>query len=91
MNRNQFDLVIESFSAEYDLVHNAEVHTYPEEEAVMDAEMFTAIAEQYGSRFIGKVGGLHYQFKPERTVPSGAVAVPEHNHRDGADVLLIQL
>jgi len=91
MNRNKFNPVTEPFSAEYDLVHNAEVHTYPEGEAAMDAEMFSALAEQYGERFTGAVEGLHYQFKPETTVPSGAVAVPKHNHRNGADVLLIRL
>jgi len=91
MNRNQFNLITEPFSAGYDLVHNAEVHTYSEAEAVMDPEMFSALAEQYGERFVGAVGGLHYQFKPERTVPGGAVAVPEHNHKDGADALLIRL
>lgn len=91
MSRNQFNLITEPFSAGYELVHNAEVHTYPEAEAAMDAEMFEALAERYGERFIGAVEGIHYQFKPETTVPGGAVAVPKRNHRHGADALLIRL
>jgi hypothetical protein len=91
MDRNQFNLITEPLSARYDLVHNAEVHTYPEGEAAMDTEMFSAIAERYGKRFIGAVEGLHYRFKPATSIPSGSVAVPRHNHRNGADVLLIRL
>lgn len=89
MTDSDFKPITEPFSAGYELVYNAEVHTYPDEEAVMDFEMFKALARRYGEAFIGMVGGLHYQFKPERTVPAGAVAVPETNHDEPA-VLLIQ-
>lgn len=85
----QFNPVTEPWSAGYDLVQNAEVHQYPEEEAMMDFEMFDALAAQFGQNFVGYIGGLHYQFKRERSVPSGAVAVPRDNHVN-PDTLLIQ-
>lgn len=84
-----FNPLIEKFSAYYDLVYNAEVHTYPEDTAAMDREMFEALSQMFGEGFIGMVGGLHYQFKPEKTVPGGAVAVPRRNH-DEPETLLIQ-
>ena len=85
----QFRPVTEPFSAGYELVRNAEVHSHGGDEALMDFKMFDALAERFGEPFIGYVGGLHYQFRREKAVPSGAVAVPSHNH-DDPDALLIQ-
>jgi hypothetical protein len=85
---NNFKPITEPFSAGYELVHNAEIHTYPDGEAAMDFEMFEALARRFGEAFIGMVGGLHYQFKPEQTVPAGAVAVPESNHDEPAALLI---
>ena len=83
-------LVTAPFSRRYDLVLNAEVHKITDSEAIMDEEMFRALSKQFGSPVIGQVGGLHYHFKPERAIPSGAVAVPERNH-DEPDTLLVQV
>lgn len=83
-------IVTAPFSRRYDLVLNAEVHQISDSEAIMDEEMFVSLSEQFGSPIIGQVGGLHYHFKPERAIPSNAVAVPERNH-DEPDTLLVQL
>jgi hypothetical protein len=81
-------IVTEPFSAGYELVRNAEVHTYDEDEAIMDAEMLQRLEAQFGQPLIGYVGGLHYQFKPERAVPGNALALPETNHSDPGPLLV---
>jgi hypothetical protein len=78
------------FSAGYEMVDNADVFAWSEEEAAMDYQMYDALARQYGGFPVGYIDGLHYTFKRERTIPSGAVAVPERNHQD-PETLLIQL
>jgi hypothetical protein len=82
-------IVTEPFSAGYELVHGAEVHTLNDEEAIMDFEMFNSLEAQFGDPLVGYVGGLHYHFKPERAIPPSAIAVPADNH-DDPDTLLIQ-
>jgi hypothetical protein len=81
--------VTESFSAGYELVCSADVHMYSSEEAVMDVEMMRALEARFTPPLIGRVGNLHYQFKPEKGVPSDSVAVPRDNH-DDPTALLIQ-
>lgn len=78
----------EPFSARYDLVCNAEVFTWPDEEAVMDAEMFEKLADRFGDPPVGFIEGLHYHFKPEASVPGASVAVPEDNHADPSALLI---
>jgi hypothetical protein len=85
-----FYLAIEQFSEAYELVHNARVFTHSGNKALMDSEMYNTLVEEYGLYFAGKVGKLHYNFKPEASMPAGSIAVPEHNH-DDPDTLLIQL
>jgi hypothetical protein len=84
-----FNPITRPFSAGYELVENAEIHTYADSEAMMDFEMFDSLTRQFGKSFVGYVDGLHYQFKRERTLPSGAIAVPADNHSD-PKALLIQ-
>lgn len=85
----RFRPLTESWSAQYELVHNAEVRTTIGEEAVMDEEMMMSLFEHFGRPLIGLIGGRHYQFKPTRSIPHGYVAVPEATH-DDPDALLIQ-
>jgi hypothetical protein len=80
MAETDFNPVTESFSAGYDMVHNAEVITYDDEEAIMDYDMLEALEERFGRPLVGFIGGLHYQFKPERSIPPASVAVPKDNH-----------
>lgn len=90
MPKSEFRPVTEPFSKGYDLILNAEVYEWPQEEAIMDSDMFKKLLGQFGSPLVGYVDGLHYHFKPERSIPQGAVAVPEDNHVE-AETLLIQL
>lgn len=80
---------IEPFSEQYDIVCNAEIYTFSHPEAVMDFELFAVLEEIFGKHFLGKIGDMHYEFKPENAIPRGGVAVPEAQH-DDPDVLLIQ-
>jgi hypothetical protein len=82
-------IVTESFSSGYELVHGAEVLTLDDEEAIMDFEMFEALETQFGDPLVGYVDGLHYHFKPEKSIPTSTLAVPALNH-DNPDTLLIQ-
>lgn len=82
-------LVTEPFSSGYELIHNATVHTFEQDEAIMDIDLFDALQAQFGEPVIGYVGGLHYHFKPERSIPPSALAVPERNH-DDPQTLLVQ-
>lgn len=83
-----YQLITEPWSRSYDLIPNAEIHTYGDDEAVMDFEMYEALEQQFGNPVVGYVGGLHYHFIPERTVPQGSVAVPEHRHDDPSAFLI---
>jgi hypothetical protein len=69
---------LEPFSRDYDLVLDAEVHTWGEEEAHMDVEMYEELAFRVGEPIIGMVGGLHYQFKPSTQVLRDSCAVPRY-------------
>lgn len=89
MSNSEFWPVTEPWSAGYEMVQNAEVHAWPQEEAVMDFDMFDKLQGQFGRPLVGYVDGLHYHFKPERQIPQGAAAIPEDNHVD-PEVLLIQ-
>lgn len=89
MANSQFRPVTETFSSSYELVTNAEIETYRKDEAIMDSDMLISLRERFGRPLIGQVGGLHYQFKPERAIPQGSLAVPQHNH-DDPSALLIQ-
>lgn len=82
-------VVTQRFSGSYDLVHGVRVFTVEQDDAVMDFEMFDRLEAQYGRPLVGCVGGLNYQFKPERSIPASAIAVPERNH-DDPDALLVQ-
>lgn len=82
-------LTTEPWSAGYDLVHNTEIFQTRDDEAAMDVDMLRALEEQFGSPLVGYVGGLHYQFKAESSVPPKAVTVPRRNH-DDPRALLIQ-
>lgn len=83
------EIVTEPFSAGYELVHGVRVFTVEQEDAIMDFEMFNHLKTKFGEPLIGAVEGLHYYFKPERSIPASAIAVPERNHSD-PDTLLIQ-
>jgi len=78
----------EDFSAGYALVHDARVFTH-DGQAVMDEEMLTRLRRYVGGEVIGMIGGRHYKFIPENSVPATTVAVPKRNH-DDPDTLLIQ-
>lgn len=82
-------IVTEPFSSGYELVHGAEVHTYADDEAMMDFGMFNSLEAQFGYPLVGYVDGLHYQFKPSGSMPDSSLAVPERNH-DDPEVLMIQ-
>lgn len=84
-----FKPVTEKFSAGYELVHNADVVTYSDPEAIMDSTMLQSLRERFGYPVIGYVGGLHYQFKASDSILTGTLAIPEDNHQD-PDELLIQ-
>lgn len=79
---------IGKFSAEYEIVYDADVLTVDQDEASMDAEMYQALSEIYGPKFMGFIGGLHYQFNSERTVPADTVVVPNRNHDDPSALLI---
>jgi hypothetical protein len=81
-------LITETFSAGYELVHGADVFTH-KGEAVMDEEMLSALQQRFSAPVVGRVGGLHYQFKAQNSIPGMSVAVPEGTH-DSPDTLLIQ-
>jgi hypothetical protein len=91
MNDSGFTPVVSVFSAGYDLVENAQVQPWSQDEAAMDYEMFEKLQSRFGggAGLIGSVGGIHYCFKPVGGIPRGAVAVPERNH-DNPEALLIQ-
>lgn len=76
------------FSTEYDIVYNADVLTADQDEAAMDFEMYQSLSQIYGKRFMGFIGGLHYQFNPEQTVPADTVIVPDRNHDDPSALLI---
>jgi hypothetical protein len=82
-------LQVERFSAAYDIVSNVDVYTLDQDEAVMDSELFKILSKHFGRNFLGMVGGLHYKFKPERSIPAESLAVPERNH-DEPETLLIK-
>jgi hypothetical protein len=84
----EFKPVTQSFSAGYELVHNADVVTH-DGNAIMDEQMLDSLRERFGYPVIGYVGGLHYQFKPSNAILSGTLAVPDWNHQN-PDELLIQ-
>jgi hypothetical protein len=83
------DLVVQAFSSGYRIVQNAEVYELDEEEAIMDFEMLDRLRAMFGEPIVGKVGDLHYQFKPRRSIPRFGLAVPGRNH-DSPDTLLIK-
>jgi hypothetical protein len=89
MNDGDFHPALREFSAGYRLVENAEVVTYPEDDAQMGLEMYDALTRRFGRHFLGKVGNSHYEFERGTCIPAGMVAVPERNH-DDPDALLIQ-
>jgi hypothetical protein len=89
MTKNKFKPMTEQFAANYKLVQNAEIMTYPGEKARMDEDMHEALVKEFGQYFMGMIGGLHYQFISEKTIPMGRVAVPEDGH-DDPDALLIR-
>lgn len=84
-----FKPAIQTFSESYDLIHNADIHLYGDEEAIMDKIMHEELSRRFGRHFSGKIGSLHYIFKPEQSIPKGSVAVPADNH-DNPDALLIK-
>lgn len=86
------DPVIESFSAGYAVVHNAEVRTWPENEAHIDEYLHDTIAETVGAPVVGFIDGMHYNLRPSRQVLSNQVAVPEKSggRQSDPDVLMVQ-
>jgi hypothetical protein len=82
-------IVTESFSRGYELVYGVDVLTLDDEEAIMDFEMFNSLEAQFGEPLVGYVDGLHYHFKPERSIPPSTLAVPKLNH-ENPETLLIQ-
>jgi hypothetical protein len=82
-------IVTEPFSAGYEFVHGVEIQTVDDEEAIMDADMYAALDAQFEGRLIGHIDGLHYYFKPTRSIPASTVAVPDINHHN-PETLLIQ-
>lgn len=85
---DDFQPAIQNFSTGYEIVSNARVILYEKDDAIMDAEMFKELARQFGEYFMGKLGNIHYQFKPQRSIPAGAVAVPESNHDVNPELLI---
>lgn len=90
MTNNTYNPVTLPFSGGYELVQNAEVRTYGDDEAIMDFEMLQSLEHRFGRPLVGFIGGLHYQFKSEKTIPAGSVAIPSDNHSNDPDALLIQ-
>lgn len=76
------------FSERYEMVHKANVFLH-KGKAIIDEELARALGERFSRPIVGRVGGLHYQFKPESSVPGMSVAVPESRHHSD-DVLLIR-
>jgi len=89
MMANDQGLRTESFSSSYEMVPDATVETWQDEEAHMDFRLYRTLARRFGEPVIGFIGGLHYQFKPSDQVLSGRCAVPAANHSDPS-VLLIR-
>ncbi len=86
---NPNNLITEPFSDGYSLVLDVDVYQHNSDTAIIDVELLDSLRQRFPSPIIGYIGGLHYQFKPEIGIPSGAVALPEDNH-DDPDALLIQ-
>lgn len=82
-------IITEHFSAGYELIHGARIHTLDQEEAVMDYELLNLLKSMFGEPVVGYIDGIHYQFKPERSIPADALAVPADNHEQ-PDTLLVQ-
>jgi len=83
-------LYTQRFSAGYDLVCGAEVTTVNDDEALIDMEMQKELERVFGEPLTGFIGGLHYQFKPTRSIPKHSVAVPMENH-DDPDAFLVKV
>lgn len=88
MTNPYFEPETESFSAGYELVGNARVHLHGGDKAIIDFDMLDALREEFGAPVIGYIGGRHYQFEPQKTIPSGSAAVPEDRHDDPAGLLI---
>ena len=85
---DESEVHIEHFSSSYELVSNAEVVSYPGDEAVMDYQLYDILEKQFGDPVLCFVGGRHYYFKRQKTVPERTVAVPSSNHDDPSAVLI---
>jgi gamma-glutamylcysteine synthetase len=80
----------EPFSAGYALIRGVRIDTWPEDEAVMDYELYRALKQRYGNPIVGKIGGIHYQFRPATDVLADSVAIPEHSHgKDASQAALL--
>ncbi|UBF19076.1 hypothetical protein HRTV-17_gp3 [Halorubrum phage HRTV-17] len=80
------------FSRDYDLVLDAEVHTWREEEAHMDVDLYEDLALRLGEPIIGMVGGVNYQFRPSTQVLRDSCAVPRRfrGRRVSGSTLLVR-
>ena len=80
------------FSRDYDLVLDAEVQTWREEEAHMDVDLYEDLVLRLGEPIIGMVGGINYQFKPSKQVLNYQCAVPRRyrGRRVSGSTLLVR-
>lgn len=67
---------LETWSADYWMVANAEVRTWSDDEAHMDAGLYERIAREIGGPVVGFIDGAHYHFKPSRQVLSNECVIP---------------
>jgi len=81
---------LQSFSRDYAIVQNAEVRTWNEEEAHMDADLYYALEDRLGGPVQGLVGGLHYIFKPSTQVLSKQCAIPKRRGEDPSALLVMK-
>ena len=84
--------MLEPFSAGYWIAPNIRVVTHSGNAAVIQDDLFYELVTLTGNdQIIGSTGGRHFSLRPQRSVPSDVVAIPDDGQyvtRDG-DALLI--
>jgi len=83
---------LEPFSAGYWLAPDVEVTTYGGKHAIIQNDLFRELIEMAEQVcLVGSTGGSHFRIYPERSIPSGLLAVPrdsKYASRDGAALLI---
>lgn len=82
---------LENFSAGYMLAPDIRVEPYSGDSAVMQDSMYDWLVERLGEPLRGIVGGVNFQFQPERSVPDLTAGIPQDVlNADGFDTVLLE-